>query len=769
MADDTTNPIPNGTVDDITNTGDAAQKAANDLAAMSNTIISSRDSFTGMGSAISGVNDTFSRLGSAMRGFGVSLNEVKSLTAQQREQLTLVTAAVVGARESFTNLAGVDSSGLSTFTGQLRELMSTIKNEGPLASVAADALVDLNKKMGASDSAIAGATAKGIAGLSALAQSMITAADNGLRLQNAVIQLSARTGSLGDIFQMAGPKLENMNALLAKHQQIISDARTATGAPTAQIEKYYSALGSVPSAMSSLVKSSLDGDNRVSMLAATMKVATGTGRDFTDVVDDLRVAFRDYGIVGEDALKFSTQMSEISQNLGVELDTVRKALQGTSDTFKMFAGNQKDAAKMASEFADIMNRYSGILQKTGLNGTQAVDVVKNMTGQLSNLTIAQKAFLSAQTGGPGGLMGSFQIDKMMREGRVGEVFEKVRQQMTKQFGNIATREEAETSQSGAAQRTRQMMLLRQGPLGQFARSDVEAQRILDGFSGIQKGTVTSKGLSESVVQESMDKGTAIQEKSYTVLTEINAGIAGLRDSMNIGALGMAQKSFAAGNGTGERGVTSPVATHLQGTMRGATNMREDRIRDSLANDTANKRLIDTAGRSAAAAVSGLEKTFSGDFMSNALKQPLEVLKNAFSGSGKGGSVGDDNIQKAKDELSKDIARRKESMSKLSIDKRATAMDQISKEEDALSKVNAYQSAISTNRPPGAQVGVAANRAAAVRNNAPGTHTGSTADTGQAGSNKSDVTVHVTGYCIKCKQEIEGGSQAKAVNKASQNI
>jgi hypothetical protein len=44
-----------------------------------------------------------------------------------------------------------------------------------------------------------------------------------------------------------------------------------------------------------------------------------------------------------------------------------------------------------------------------------------------------------------------------------------------------TTEEAEKSQQGGAQQARQNILLRQGPLGQFARSDQEAERIVEMF------------------------------------------------------------------------------------------------------------------------------------------------------------------------------------------------------------------------------------------------------------------------------------------------
>ena len=77
----------------------------------------------------------------------------------------------------------------------------------------------------------------------------------------------------------------------------------------------------------------------------------------------------------------------------------------------------------------IMNDYVGALQNTGMTGQHAMEVVKGMTDSIAGMSVAQKAFLSSQTGGPGGLMGAFQIEKDLREGKIDKVFDKVRQTM----------------------------------------------------------------------------------------------------------------------------------------------------------------------------------------------------------------------------------------------------------------------------------------------------------------------------------------------------
>lgn len=774
MADptDPTSPVLDTTVPDITGVGDASQKAADAILNMSNTVAQSQNAFSSMSTEMGKVGNIFSDLKSRLSAFGISLNEIKSLTSQQTEQFTLISAAVVGARQSFEGLNGVDSTGLNTFTKQLNDLVRIAKGEGPAATAATEAITNQLKKLGASDSTIAKATSAGITGLSALAQSMLTAADNGLRLQNAIIQMSANTGSLNDVFELAGPNLDNMNALLAKHEQLMSDTTTATGLSADQVQKYYAVLGSVPKALSSLVVGTGNSDKAINMLTATIKLATGTGRKLEDVTNDLKKAFDDYGLTGTEALKFSAQMSEVAGNLGIELDTVKSALQGTADTFKMFATNQRDATNMASGFAAILNNYAGALERTGFSGVQAVSVIKDMIGQVSNLNIAQKAFLSAQSGGPGGLMGGLQIEKMMRDDPA-KVVEMVRNQMKKlSGGKITTEAEGLTSQGDAAKYEKQRALLQQGPLGALAKGPQEAARLISMFSELDKGKMTSKDLSNKIVQESIDKGTSIESKSYTAMTAIQGDVSKIRSIMDTGALGMVQKGMAAGTGTGEHGETSVIATNLRSKMKNATEMNNEDISSSLSMATQNKKLVDTTGRSAAAAISRALDTLSNDLPAT-VKQSLTVLKKTFTSTDTNFEA---NAAKAKEILLQNMARDKAASATLPANKQAENAAKIAEEQKAVNSIGAAVAAkklydlstVSSRKvnPAGEQVGMAADRAVANKNTVPNPFTstlGNNATPHGPKTSQSEITVHVDGFCLKCKQEIEGTSQAASLN------
>jgi len=362
----------------------------------------------------------------------------------------------------------------------------------------------------------------------------------------------------------------------------------------------------------------------------------------------------------------------------------------------------------------------------------------------------------------------------MREGKIDQVFEKVRQQMQKQFGRIVTLDEASQSQGAAAQMTKQMMILRQGPLGQFARSDVEAQRILEGFKARESGKVDEKGLADDIVQSSMDKGTALQEKSYTAVNQILGHVSAIRKAADVGTLKFMQQGMTAGQGSPMEDKLSKYQkanmANLKAGMTGATVMDSDELAASYAGTMKSGELTDTLGRSAAGAIKGF-KSFvknAGD----AIMAPMDALKDAIGMGDTKAAI--DRIKILQD----DIKKRKADMSKLSVDKRKEAMDIIAKEEGVVKQATAWvQSAegspidLSKTKsdkvmPPGAKVGAAAVKAtgtgAGVTPGAPGV-TGTPGGPGVTpGMFKQDVTVHVTGFCLKCKQEIDNSAQANAV-------
>jgi hypothetical protein len=177
----------------------------------------------------------------------------------------------------------------------------------------------------------------------------------------------------------------------------------------------------------------------------------------------------------------------------------------------------------------MFNKLMTAFKETGLSAKASTELISGITMQIGKLSIAQKSFLSAQTGGPGGLVGGFQIEKMLRDGKIDEVFDKMQTQMKRQFGKIVSIDEAAQSPQAAAQLVRQREMLKSGPLGQFAQTDDQAQRILDAFKKGEKVDVKELSKGDDLLNRTLETGKSVQEKNTPIFKQTLGAIESIRD------------------------------------------------------------------------------------------------------------------------------------------------------------------------------------------------------------------------------------------------
>ncbi len=471
--------------------------------------------------------------------FITAYSALGKLTPQQANQFNLLSTAILGVRRAFNDVSLAGGG----FVNQLLFITNGFKNStgaiGALANISANVF---GKVMPNSVKTSVGAAKEFVLNLA-------MSADNALRLQTRFLALSAASGNLGKVYQAAGKDLGNINELLLRQRTYIDLAADSTGLTANEVEKYYEQLGKIPGALESTISGTHKSGMQMNMLTAAIKLAHGSGRDFSDIVNDLSVAFKDYGLTGEKALTFSARMGDVANSLGLNLKDVQSHLMGAADAFARFADAGDKSLKMSEGLARITNEYVNALKLTGMSGTHALGVVKGMTNAIANMSLAQKAFLSGQTGGPGGLMGAFQIEKMMRDSDVEGVLKKMRDQMRQQFGKIVTLDEAASNQAAAAQMTRQIAILKSGPLGKLVQTDQDAYRMLESFEKIDSGGLGGVGLTADVLKEGMDKGTDIQQGMATdiaVMRSLMEKQQGVADVSGLGLMkGVAKTSGAA--------------------------------------------------------------------------------------------------------------------------------------------------------------------------------------------------------------------------------
>jgi hypothetical protein len=287
-----------------------------------------------LGEAASGVKPLLNKFESSLNQVGVSLSSLTSLTGPQAEAFALLHSEVFKTREEYTRLGHVDMSGLNTWTDQINRLSKVIDTNSIASRLGKEALGDIAGKLGAPHIEIEAAAKKGGAALLEYVKSVAMHADNQMRLNESVVQYAAKTGHLNQLMTLTKGTISGLTDVAQKQVEMFDRVGKSTGITTEQVQEYYSQLGMVPGAMEGLVKSSAGAGNSIDMLTATIRLARGSGMDYKDVVGDMTNAFRQYGIVGEDALKFSARIGEVTQTLGVRMEDVRGALTSATDALK---------------------------------------------------------------------------------------------------------------------------------------------------------------------------------------------------------------------------------------------------------------------------------------------------------------------------------------------------------------------------------------------------------------------------------------------------
>jgi hypothetical protein len=757
MADptDTSTPDPQQLADVATATSQVADATRN-LADVQNY---AKEQFSSMERVIDNTYGAFNSLTDSYTRAAAGIKE-GIFQDDQARNIGLVTTALLGARDAFTQFgAAAVSIQKSPFMGPIEEMQNALAQGGGLLQGVGD------KVLSVFGSIMPESAKKGAAAMVEFAKNLLVSSGNAIYMRDAVLGLAGATGNLNNIYNAAGTNLENINEIMAKQSIAVQKTAETMNISREQAMKYYLELGKVPGVFGESVSASTElirgmGDAvdsnsaKIDMFTATVAAARGMNRELSDVVGDLTVAFKDYGLTGEAALNFSERMSDVSGNLGIDLASVKNALSSSADIFKEFADAGEASARMTEGLAEVTNRYAMSLKEQGLSGNVALDVAKNMVGTISQMGIAQKAFLSAQTGGPGGLMGAFQLEKDLRSGKVEEVFKKVRDQMKKQLGSIVTLDEASASPAAAAQLARQMAILQKGPLGGMAKTDQEAYRILEAFKG---GDQKIKALAPDALKGSMDKGVILQDQTRTIMSGIRS---------------LTERQVALTEMTNL--ILVQNLTAATGARRGPDEGWQERMRSAMVSQ-----------RSMAASDAQAVNTSAGQDIKN---KSVDLNRNAVNEDmAKGAGEVINMFSTGKEAMASAAQNAVTSVVKKLEEKLAKTPDfdkwKVQKELDKYQSVHAgdldnaanplRQEAYRASNSAGSQLGDTVNTLTSTPGLGLGTQSGPSAE-GPAdkmnvnqspltGGKLGSIDVNVTGYCIRCKQEIEGGSQVSAIS------
>jgi len=346
-------------------------------------------------------------------------------------------------------------------------------------------------------------------GIKKLGEDTAKAADQFNNLEASFMKRAAAAGQFSMMLEGMGSSIDNLGNTTLGYIGNLKALANESGLTIGQVAKFEDSLKELPDRLdtfSTKVAGPGGVGAKMSMFAARVRLAAGTGQSLSKVIQLQTQAFDNLGIKGEGALKFISNMSVAADKLGLPLRTVQEYTNSAADSFKFFGDNTKGVL-------EILGRFSDALKGSNIGPRAISQLVQGVTRNISQMTIAQRAFTSGMAGGVGGLRGAFKMSLALEKGDLGAVFQDVEKSLRRQFGRrIVGLEEAAATEGGARQYTKQLQLLTQGP-NAIAQNERQAQLIIRALKQQDPGEFAKILKQEDKnLADKVDLGTKIQER-----------------------------------------------------------------------------------------------------------------------------------------------------------------------------------------------------------------------------------------------------------------
>lgn len=599
---------------------------------LNKSILESFNSLNSFNSVVEGGNNMMSSLSRRILGTENVFRGLSQATENQIKTFHYFNAGVLKATNAFNSLNNVDLSQFNSIGNQLNNIIETSGTLG-------DAVQKVGNIVGGN---IPAAATQSIEALKGFAKNFSDNADKAKRFEIALLQSHAQTGRFSEIIKSSGQNFENLGNIMTNTNAELSALGKQTGLSHEQVSRFYFQLGKIPGALDEVVSSSMHGQSSISMLKATLSVAAGTGRNTEEVMQDLAKAFDDFGLSGQAALTQVARISDVMGKLGTSSQDTRHAFQTINDSMLLLGDQTEGTTKIIDNF------FKSFKEGAGLSAKQSLNLITQMTTQIGNLNVAQKAFLSAQTGGPGGLMGAFQIEKELKEGKIDKVFDRVRQTLQKQFGKIVTIDEASQSQQAAAMFQKQRTLLTSGAFGGIAKNEAEASKILEALkTGAKPGQLGIEADKDQNLIRTIETGHEYQKRQVSTTNEMALSLDEIALNSAITAKSLLETSITAAKpATGFQ-----INKETQETKARLDQALSESLKSSVARQESRKNKTEATDQLKQLTVENAKSTFGSE---GELSIP-NYLKKSVSGMFSTLSSGDARFKESTDQKRKNLA------------------------------------------------------------------------------------------------------------------
>lgn len=493
------------------------------------------------------VNQRGDELKKILTSSGSALEKLQSIAVNYPQIMAAVSLATQEASKAFGQLKNdlTDVTGFETYQARHAQI------KGAIIKLGEDNAAGIAKAMG-SESADKLKDAADKAGMSikAFALNTLDASDNQKLFNETLFKTAATTGQL-DVLEKQIKNYGSLDAVGAQYIEKLKQIQLNTGLTTNESEKYFNQIMKIPGALDLVATTTATGSNTTKGFGeALITLSQGAGVPIDKLVAQTQELRDSFNLIttgpgsegaGDKVLTFLASTAKAANQLGLDSQSLRSHITSLAGSFKLYGDVSQDLVKN-------MYQVTKGLEATGLSAKSSAELAQGYIENFKNLTLAQKAYLSAQSGGPGGLQGAFDIDALLREGKFNEVAKKVKETLKSQMGGeLISVQEARQSPEAAAQFAKQITLLQQGPLGGFAKSSDAAERLLEGMKAEDEGKVGALEDSSKSLKDYFEGGKSKQDENNTLISRSNDALDAIKLDTQIVAL--ASTKYLSGTAT----------------------------------------------------------------------------------------------------------------------------------------------------------------------------------------------------------------------------
>lgn len=337
-----------------------------------------------------------------------------------------------------------------------------------------------------------------------------SAADAARTFESSMISAAGASGRLNDMLNRTDG-LNTFDQFASLFVEKSANIGNATNQNAKDVMAWQQSLMQIKGGLDAIVPSIGYASEDMDALTAAITVSAGAGLKVKDTLDMMTSQYMNFGTAAEDSIEDVAKLAMVAQDLEVPLEKIKGGVNSVVSSLIYYKDNTEAAVNITS-------RLGSSLKEAGMSPEAISKLTSAVAQNVAGMQLAQRAFLSQQAGGPGGLAGGYQIELLKQQGKLDEVQKMTEEALKKQFGGrVVTLDEAAQDEGAARQLAKQVQLATSGPTKVV---DTEAQAFAL-FKAMKEGTTSDVLSGVDAINQAAEQGKSRIARQESEINKLN--------------------------------------------------------------------------------------------------------------------------------------------------------------------------------------------------------------------------------------------------------